>query len=455
MPVDSLHPEYRKNSPKWVRCRDAYEGSDAIKAKNTVYLPKLTKQKYHEYQAYKNRALFYSITSKTLSALVGMAMTRQPNVEFPEDMHAYYTDDKGVQFLENLSKTLTETLLLGRLGILVDRPDITGEPQILFYTAESIINWRTDKAGKPTMIILEECILVPGKDEYELVEVIQYRRLELIDNVYYVSIFNKKQEVVQAPFAPTNQGKAMDFIPFYMVHPYGMGFEVEKPPVLDIVDINISHYRTSADLEHGRHFTALPTPYVTGVQGGTELAIGSTTAWVLPDVNCKAAFLEFEGLGLQSLEKALQEKQAQLASLSARLLDNSKRGSEASETVRLRYMSETASLAGVVRAAEAVLTMAYRAIATMRGDDPKKVVIDLNKEFLDVNLSPSEIVDLIDSFLMGGISEKTLVFNLRRGNIIPREATDADEEAALVTAKEAAARKAALASARTKTPPQE
>jgi len=170
---------------------------------------------------------------------------------------------------------------------------------------------------------------------------------------------------------------------------------------------------------------------VSGAEATSELRVGSQTAWILPDSNARAQYLEFTGQGLQSLEKALQEKQGQLASLSARLLDNSKRGSEAADTVRLRYASETASLAMVVRATEAGLTQAYRNVALMRGEDPDEVTILLNKEFLETRMPANDLVDLVKSYLEGGISAETLVFNMRRGDIIPVDRED-DEEIASV-----------------------
>lgn len=457
MPIDTRHPEYISNTVKWRRCRDAFEGSDAIKAGGVLYLPKLLKQKTAEYNAYKQRALFYSITSKTVSALVGMATLRPPIVKFPDEMNAYYNDDKGTQFMEYFSTALQEDLLMGRVGILADMPQNGGDPYLCIYNAESIINWSPmdDTLAMPKMVVLQEIYDSPGKDKYEFVKAVRYRELWMDENgVYNVQLFNANKDPLSAVIQPKIRGRTMDHIPFHIANPVGLGFEVSKSPMIDIVDINISHYQSSADLEHGRHFTALPTPYATGVAAGGELAIGSQTAWLLPDPQSKVGFLEFTGQGLQSLEKALQEKQSQLASLSARIMDNSKRGSEASDVVRLRYASETASLASVVRATEAILVSSYREIALMKELDPKQVGITLNKEFLDTRLKPAEVVDLVDSYLSGGITTETLVYNLRRGDITPVSADDEAEAKEIekqLKDRQEAAKKAAAAKPKTTT----
>ena len=41
MAVDASHPAYDANIGKWSRCRDVYEGDDAIKERGMQYLPRI------------------------------------------------------------------------------------------------------------------------------------------------------------------------------------------------------------------------------------------------------------------------------------------------------------------------------------------------------------------------------------------------------------------------------
>lgn len=445
MPINSKHPSYAARRLQWERCRDAFDGQDAIKSKGRKYLPMLTKQKLPDYHAYKDRALFFSITGKTVSALVGLAMLRTPILTYPVEMSPYFKDDQGIQFYELLATVLTENLLMGRIGVMLDRPLVGGKVDILKYYTENVINWDTAENGQLNWVVLEECVAVTGHDRFEKKFEIRYRLLELTkEGVYQVTLYNTQGEAQSVPVIPTNQGKSMESIPFFVLTPYGLSLEVARPPMLEIVDINLSHYRTSADLEHGRHFTALPTPVVTGATSSSELYVGSQTAWVLPDAGAKAMYLEFTGQGLGSLEKALEEKQGQLASMSARLLDTSRKGSEAAETVRLRYASETASLAMVVRATEALMNKVYSTIAVMEGLDPTSVRVQLNKEFLDARISAKEVLQYVQSYIDGGMTEETLIYNLRRGDVIDVSRSDDEEIQALKVMKKA--REVAMAS---------
>ncbi len=428
MPIDSTHPRYDYYREDWRNARDAVAGQRAIKAAGQRYLPSLSGQNDAEYKAYKERALFYSITSKTLSALVGMITEKPPVTEYPPQMESYFSDDYGPQFMELVSLAASELMLVGRFGILIDRPSNGGKPYLTTYTTENIINWRTNEDGSLSMLVLKENYWDAGKDDYELVEKTRYRELSIVNDQLVIQIFEEssgKYERFGPPKTIVNTGLVMDKIPFICATSIGLSIEPVKPPMSDIVDINISHYRTSADLEHGRHFTGLPTPYITGGESQKVMRIGSTAAWIIPDVNAKVGFLEFTGLGLASLEKALTEKQAQLASMSARMIDNSSRGSEAAETVRLRYMSEVSGLKVTAKVTESLLNAVYRTVASMEGYD-EVISVKMNADFLESSMTAAELRAWFEVYQAGGISKDLFVFALRKGQKLDNTITTAD-----------------------------
>ena len=427
MPIDSIHPKYRYYQNALIDCRNAFEGGRAIKAAGQRYLPRLKSQRDDDYNSYKERAFFFSITNKTVSALVGMVMSRPPQLQHTDEMNVFFKERQGAQFLEIASTTIEEVLLMGGYGILIDAPqDGAQVPRLPRYSRESIINWKVDDSGRPTLIVLcEEAIRNKADDEYEFEIIKRYRKLYLdLAGQYRSALYDDDKSFI-SEVIPTLKGQPLDHIPFYMFTPLGLQMDIMKPPMLDIVDLNISHYRTSADLEHGRHFTGLPTPVIIGMEKGDDMYIGSQAAWILPNPDADAKYLEFTGQGLTSLERALSEKQSQMASMSARMLDNSKRGSEAAETVKLRYMSESASLITVTRSVEDGFNQLYAEVAEIMGTEAP--TIQFNKEFLDPKLTPAELDSLVNAYLEGTISKETLIYNLRKGDIISAKRTDEEE----------------------------
>lgn len=425
MSVDFKHPLYEEYFESWVDCRNAYEGQRAIKAEGERYLPRLINQTVAEYEAYKLRALFYSITSKTISALVGMATDIDPYISAPQELDKYFKDDNGLQINEIIIKSLTEILLTGRVGVLVDRPQGGGDPYISLYPTESIINWRTDDTNKLISVVLSEVVDIIGDDGFSVTQETRYRHMYInVDGQLQVDVYTKGQNIEQV-YSGTilNYGTPMDYIPFFCATDIGLDIKPVKSPIQDIVDINISHYRSSADLEHGRHFTGLPTPYIVGAESDTKMHIGSTAAWIIPSEKASVGYLEFQGLGLKSLENALKEKQGLLASLSARLIDNNTRGSEAAETVRLRYMSETSSLRTIVRSVEALCNRVFNAVAGMLGVK-EDVTIDLDTDFLTPKLTANELKAWTDAYLNGAVSTEMYIYALRSGKTLPPPGED-------------------------------
>lgn len=423
-------PEYLEYRPDYKLIRDCFKGSRAIKNEHILYLPKLKAQTDEDYHSYLYRALFFPITGKTCTSLVGMATVKPPTVTYPESMDMYFHDvDANYQFTEFYVTAFTEIILMGRYGVLIDAPMTDApNPKLVSYIAENIVRWETDEHGLLQSLMLREYYTAPTDKKFETKVECRYRHCYLSNGVYTVEVLNEDLEV-KSTTQPSFFGRTIDFIPFVCFGSSGVHISPDKPPMLDISTINISHYLSSADLEWGRHLTGLPTPVVSGVDTSTKLTIGGTSAWILPPAEAKAYYLEFQGLGLQSLEKAMADKISLMASVSARLIDTSSRGSEAADTVRLRYMSESASLVHIVGAVETGMMLLYNMLAKIKNVGP--VTIEFSREILGTGLTFKDLQILFEAFLKGAISKETLFYNMKRLNIVDPKQTDEDEMGAI------------------------
>lgn len=450
--VNQPHPDYAAGHAQWTRCSDAFEGSDAVKGAGVKYLPVLADQKIDDYNAYKMRALFYGATERTVQGLSGAAVAKPFKVELPsaiEYMESKATADE-LSLQQFTKKIVVELLKVGRCGILADRMPALGDADVSgvhlgLYQAHQILNWRLDPAtGKLDRVVLEECFYdADPLDEYKQVERKQWRELRLVNKVYSQILWRKAvdtqgREIDEAfdgtVIAITKRGQALDEIPFSIANAGGVGTAINKPPLLSMVDVNLSHYRNSADLEHGRHFTGLPTPWVSGVtlKPGDKLQIGSATAWVFKDAGAQCGYLEFTGQGLATLEKALETKEKMMAVLGARLLDNQKAVAEAEGTLRIRNMSDTFTLAGVNIAAADALCAVLDFAAHWEGvEESAETLIEPNTSFTDTTLSAQDLTALLGAFNAGAISLETFLWNLERGERLP-PGIDAESEAAKI-----------------------
>lgn len=457
MSVDDKHPQYAKLEQDWKKCRDTSAGQRTVHEAKTLYLPKLEGQNDSEYKAYRERALFYEATGRTVDGLTGMIFRKAPSVEsngmddFIADVTLDGTDLAG--FAQSLVK---DTIEVGRAGILVDYPvaDMEGmtqaqasalnmRPFFKHYKTESIINWRVGRvnnASTLTEVRLMECIVEDGEEEFETTEIEQIRVLQLFEGRYQQRIFRKDQkegewvEFTEEPIVPLMSGKPLDFIPFVFVNTDSTSPNVQEPPLIGLVNVNISHYKTTADLEHGAHFTGLPTAVITGHTKDDEesFRIGSTTAWVFSNPDADAKFLEFEGKGLDTLVDLLKEKEEKMAALGAQMLTPSTRRNEAAETAELRHMGENSVLSAISQTISEALNTALE-IAMMWISNGSKAEIYLNTDFMPASITPLMMRELLQAVQSGRISPRTYFENLKRGEIIDSEKSFEDEQSEIET----------------------
>lgn len=448
MPITNLHPQYSARVGQWQRVRDCFDGQDAVKLKRTTYLPTLEGQKATDdsYTAYVERALFYPALERTVMGLIGMLLRRAPTVEVPEvvqkDLEDITLADDTFDML--VLEVCQEMLLGGRVVLQVDWQDALKRPYWTVYPAEALVNWREeviDGERRLVLAVFKERVLdeeAVAKDPFSGATIEQFVEFALVDKACVVRKHRRLGDEwrVVDERQPARAGEALEFLPLIVFGPRGLYVPPDKPPLLDLVDLNLSHYRTSADLEHGRHFTALPTPYVTGWTGQDEkLRIGAGVAWMVPDANAKVGMLEFTGQGLSELRLALEQKERQMAVIGARMLESQPRQAETAEAVRLRQTGDTATLGTLAQAISLGLQSAMRWHGWWYTQDEQAISVELSRDFLDTRLTPQEAEALFTQWQGGGISYATYFWNLQQGEWMRPDVT-MEEERALIDADE-------------------
>lgn len=467
MSVKFEHPDYVANINKWLRCEDVANGQDAIHAAGPAYLPRLTDQTDIEYQAYKNRTPFYNATWRTIVGLQGMLFRKPPQVKVApaiEPMMENVTLDGTPLhiFALNLSE---ECLKVGRVGVFVDYPKVdesatkadalaeNHRPLLKMYRAKSIINWKTRTVKNKTqlsMVVLKEARSV-RVDEFEDNLQEQYRVLDLVDlevdgvvrTVYRVRVIVVEEKVkgveeeitIEVSF-PKIEGRYLESIPFQFIGVDDINWEVDEPPLIDLVDMNLSHYRTCADYEHGCHFTGLPTPVITGYtpesdENGVKekLYIGSMTAWVFPREHATASYLEFKGEGLGALEKNLTKKEGHMAILGARMLEVQRTGGvESANTAAIHRGGEQSMLSSVAQSISIAVTKILKVFAEFAGASSDELSFELNRDFFPIPMDSLTITAIVAAWQNSAISYETMHDNLRKGEIIRLDKTPEQEQ---------------------------
>jgi hypothetical protein len=452
MPIDTPHPSYQAMTERWQRVRDVVAGADAIRAAGTRYLPAPLGMTSADFRAYLMRALFYGATSRTVQALAGAPLHRPPRVTGADAIRPHLADvtlrDEPLELVAGT--VLTELLTVGRVGLALDMPasdDPASRPYWLVYRAEAIVNWRTAPVGSdPDQLVLvvvrESVPSVDTTDPYVTSAATQYREMALIDGGYQVRIWREsvspaigRRWVPGEWITPLRRGTPLDFIPFTFVNPAGVRPDVASPPLLDLVEVNLSHYRSSADHEHGLHWTALPTPWVAGSKGDGPLRVGPSTAWLLEE-HGRAGLLEFTGAGLGAIREAMRAKEALMATLGARLLEQQPDASETATAVRLRHSGEQAALSTIARTTSAALTrlLQWHAWwAAGAGPIPLDARVAVSDEFFVVRAQPAEIQAALLAVQADAMSFESFYHLLEQGGWTRPGVTAAQERHLIAT----------------------
>lgn len=460
MPIDSRHPDYISHYPEWSKCSDFNEGATAVKEKGKLYLPRPQGMTAYEYNAYRHRASFFNGVGRTVTGLVGAMSRVDAEVTLPPLISDLKEDatGNGKTLQELIKQVLSRVMTTGRIGILVDRKD-NDPARLIPYNEKSIVNWREEN-GQLILVVLEEFILeTDEKDPYESEIVPQYREL-WIDNEsnYKARIWQRvktKSSTARPKFSPgpvispqSSKGP-LKYIPFVFCSPVGTESAVVKAPLVDLCDINLSHYMVSADLEHGRHMVSLPTPWVTGINADDYkkgLKIGSGTAWLIDDTAARVGMLEFTGNGLGHLAEAISEKQHQMAIMGAKLLQPQRKQVESAELARMANAGDESILIGISKSVGLGMESALQFAAEWEGASPEAVDLRMNVDFIDTKLAADEIKALNELYLSDVISLMEFLEQLKLGE---RLVGDPEEVAAEAVSQADAKQKQALVMAAT------
>lgn len=454
--VNTQHSEYTKMLDKWQRCRDTVAGQDAVHAAGERYLPRLKEQDDTDYKAYKLRAQFYNAVWRTISALSGMIFRNAPTVTVKDAVSGLLDDVtmSGISFHILAQRTTLEVLTTGRLGVLVDYPQQSVEgmtladaqklnlrPTMNVYPAETIINWKTAFIGNKTvlsMVVLTEDADLPVESEFERKTETRYRVLDLFNNQYRVRVFRisdkKEDEQVGEDLFPLMNDKPLDFIPFFFIGVDDTTPEIDEPPLIDLVDVNLAHYRLDADHKHGLHFGGLPTAVISGYtqeNPGDKLYIGSAAAWVFPDPQATAKYLEYTGQGLTPIAEEKNRLEQQMAILGARLLSSEKKAVETAQTAQIHRAGESSILSAVAQTISIGLTKALQTFSAWAGIEDKEAKITLNNEFMSPEVTPQELSEWLKGWQLGapGFSDQGFFDLLKKREVVAPDVTLEDEQA--------------------------
>ena len=432
MAISARHPQITaERSAEWLVMRDTASGQTMIKARGETYLPKPSGFNSQAdggtaaYRAYLRRSDFPEIVAPTIAALVGIVHSREAQIEMPEAMQGLWENADGHGgSLEAFHRRATRNLLwLGRYGIMADAPEAGGEPFLVGYAGDAIVNWDRD------FFALDETYDARAGFVWE--RRTRYRVLDIEDGRLVVRIyegFGEAFDLVGEAFPVARGGGALDFVPFVVANARDISPDVEAPPLIGVANAALSIYQLSADYRHQLYMSGQET--LVAINGPAPKYVGAGVVHEMRAEMGVAPDLRYVSPTCRGIEAHLQamhsQEQAAVAA-GARMFDTAQRGQESGEARRLRFASETANLMSVATVSAGLLERGLRNVARMMGLDPAAVVVSPPADLLAARMAPQEAEALVRAWQAGAISYRTLYENLQRGGIASAERDDAAE----------------------------
>lgn len=436
--VTTRHPEYTTDrQDEWRLMRDAYAGESAIKRRTTIYLPKpdgwaqMKDGGTSAYTSYITRARFPEIVANAIRGMVGVMHGQEWQIDLPSGLEYLFekaTPD-GLPLEVFARRVSTELLLTGRYGVLADAPESGGNPYLVGYGAEAIINW--DEAGD--FFVLSE--IQNRRTEFAWQQVVNSRVLSIVEGRYQQQVYNDST-LLETMLPTARGGAALGFIPLAIGGAMDMDLKPDVPPLIGVARAAVAHYQLNADYRMALFMAYQDTLFIynaakTPSAIGAGVMVALTSAEVGKDV--RAEYVAPSGSSIEAHERAMDREQAAAIKSGAQLFDNTPRGQESGEARRLRFSAETATLSTIAGSSAAILERALKYAAIIAGANENEVVVKPPQNMLDGKLDPQQLAALGAALDAGNISYQTYYENIQRGGIASME-RDAEAEQALILA---------------------
>ena len=384
--ITTTHPEYTNQVTNWQIVRDTMKGQTHIKSKGETYLPMTSGQSAlsatlgaERYNNYKMRARFFDIVDPAVRGLVGIAHEKPAVVEVPPRM-AYIVEEATASgdTLDDLARKVTsEALQTGRVPLLVDA-EITGsDPYISLYTAEAMINWKQDELGYYLAVLSENSDVAENEFSHEYAK--QYRVLRhTMEAGYTVEVYLETQGGLELQDEFTI---GIDHLPLAVAGAVTTNSNTcEEGPVLPIAHSAVSAYMLSADYRQSLYMSGQPTPWTKGLGEEKPTNIGADTVWHLPE-NGDCGYMEISGGSTDLMKQAIDDELQRAEQHGSKLLQQGG-NIESADALRLRMLSQYATLQSVVTSCGEAIEQSLKSIASWLNLNPDQVSYKPNMEFV-------------------------------------------------------------------------
>lgn len=416
--LDFATADYREVIEYRARVDDCLQGQRNIKSKEK-YLPPNRWQSDHraEYDAYLQRALFYSMTTYAMRIYEGLTKSGDPEIRLPADGRMGFLTKWATvhrRSLHTLQANLNrEQLSHGLRCMLVESQNSAERPFVIQeYPANSFLRAHfvsgPGEESKAKMVLLDE-----SGYEFDLVKKVdvfvprllvlaldgggQYYQCRISPDEWGDK-FNIDNPPKGRAVYPDYRGRRLDFIPFTWCGATSLsGARLDIPPLLDMADCEIKLFQLDAQYSQHLFQSSQETVFFTNCPPTFKLEnirYGAGAQNALPSgVDVKV--IGNNGVGFEAQKNYMESIMAQIEM--RRMSIMSSKSHQSGTAVGIVQDAQTAPLRTIVDTSGDAITEQLRFIAEWMGYAPDAVAeisYAPSKDFANVDSNLSEFVSL-------------------------------------------------------------
>jgi hypothetical protein len=310
--------------PDWSVMAAVTKGTNYIRDLSETYLPQEPREDDDAYQTRVDRSVLSPYTSRLIETAAG-AILRKP-IHIEGDPYwlelAKNIDGIGSNINEYARRALVSSLTYGHSAILVDYPAAANamnlaeeramgrRPYFVHIDAPQIWGWRKESGtNRLLQVRIHDYDVRPlnefGEEQVEEMRVIYPGRYDLYT-------LGRSTETVSLD---ETGGYSLDEIPLVPIYSNRRDVLISQPPLLDIANLNITHYQRQADLIHALHIAAMPTLVLEGWDDTTGSATMGVNYAIAMQPGNKAYYVQADATSFDAQMQELQSLEGQMSTL--------------------------------------------------------------------------------------------------------------------------------------------
>lgn len=438
--------------PRWDRVNAVLGGTETMRAAGQTYLPAHSREKQEAYQERLSKAVLYNVTQLTRESWVGRPFSDP--IGLSDDMaKAIVTlvEDVDLQgnnldvfcrdwFSDGLAKAFSHVLVEmprleakedGKARTLKDDREEGNRPYWIHIPPENIIYMESQVIDGVEVLthvrILEEVVLRDQFQQFitQQVRILEPGKVQIWEEIQ-IGRTKKTEWRMKEEFET-----GLDFIPLVTFYSDYQNTQLGKPPLIDLVDLNISHWQKTSD--HDSVLTVARFPMLAASGGNEEdvdkVAIGPKKMLWMKDPTGKFYYVEHTGKAIAASQEDIDKLESRMSQYGAEFLKKRKTNSTA--TARALDSAEaTSPLQDVTQRFMDSVDLALQYTAAWLNLKPEEAgTVTITTDFGPEDSDQGDLTSLDNARERRDISRRTYLEELKRRGILADEYDiDADKE---------------------------